>query len=686
MYGIRSYVVTCDICGMFAHAQCAASIIKCRTTSANLMSGRSSEPDALESKRTSMDTTELEDMKNREFTADDERGVDRYTNQSNGHDKRIARCFCKVAAVKTELKGYTHQHFWVRGNTDPMDKCSICDMFCGSILTLSGMKCAWCHVRVHESCFSAQRSRHQTLRRCELGRHRKSILPPYAVILRELTQPNVTVRALSSVRDAAQFAVTKMATVRNRRSGSITSHENATRDDVLIEDHATKKEPEGTNIIAPPPTPTETPTSMTLASRFEFHIPPDIIPLLVLINSKSGGKLGLHILRQARKYLNPIQVYDVAHQNPMSALNDFKELPRLRILACGGDGTVGWILNCLDDVVPSRQLPVAVLPLGTGNDLARVLGWGSGLSCGDFSERLPQVESAHVSLLDRWNVRINGNKRTVMNNYLGIGVDAQVALEFHKQRERIPGLFMSQFVNKLWYSQLGAKNFLVRTCAGLASRVDLICDDCDIVLPEGTEGVIFLNINSYGGGSKLWHDESDEESGWENSEDEMESVCVSNRILDSKSKRRELKASSPNDGLLDVVAVYGTLHLGQMQVGLSKAVRLCQCRKAEIRLKDTLPLQIDGEPWLQNACILTVSFHDQAHMLGRSVPECDNVTHRVGDVLNWAENTNIISSSQRDILLAEIARHVTSSSPAGIDGENGTAGTRHEARISNASY
>lgn len=54
-----------------------------------------------------------------------------------------------------------------------------------------------------------------------------------------------------------------------------------------------------------------------------------------------------------------------------------------------------------------KQCQVAVLPLGTGNDLARVLGWGS--SCDDDAH-LPQLleryESASTKMLDRWSVMV----------------------------------------------------------------------------------------------------------------------------------------------------------------------------------------------------------------------------------------------------------------------------------------
>lgn len=101
---------------------------------------------------------------------------------------------------------------------------------------------------------------------------------------------------------------------------------------------------------------------------------------------------------------------------------------------------------------------MAILPLGTGNDLARVLGWGCGYENDDIEEILKEVEHSQLSLLDRWRVRVEhrrylglrrGAKEVTMNNYMGVGCDAGVALNFHRQRESRPRLFTSRIINKV---------------------------------------------------------------------------------------------------------------------------------------------------------------------------------------------------------------------------------------------
>jgi diacylglycerol kinase (ATP) len=39
----------------------------------------------------------------------------------------------------------------------------------------------------------------------------------------------------------------------------------------------------------------------------------------------------------------------------MFSLHVFRNVPKYKILACGGDGTIGWVLNCLDIVKQVRK-------------------------------------------------------------------------------------------------------------------------------------------------------------------------------------------------------------------------------------------------------------------------------------------------------------------------------------------
>ncbi|XP_054724855.1 diacylglycerol kinase eta-like [Uloborus diversus] len=126
-------------------------------------------------------------------------------------------------------------------------------------------------------------------------------------------------------------------------------------------------------------------------------------PLLVFVNSKSGDNQGVKFLRRFKQLLNPAQVFDLMNGGPGLGLRMFRTFNPFRILVCGGDGSVSWVLTEIDKLNMHNQCQVGVLPLGTGNDLARVLGWGS--SCDDDAQ-LPQLlekyEKATVKSLDRW--------------------------------------------------------------------------------------------------------------------------------------------------------------------------------------------------------------------------------------------------------------------------------------------
>uniref|UniRef100_A0A8C0G9T6 Diacylglycerol kinase n=1 Tax=Chelonoidis abingdonii TaxID=106734 RepID=A0A8C0G9T6_CHEAB len=128
-------------------------------------------------------------------------------------------------------------------------------------------------------------------------------------------------------------------------------------------------------------------------------------PLLAFVNSKSGDNQGVKFLRKFKQFLNPAQVFDLMNGGPHLGLRLFQKFSTFRILVCGGDGSVGWVLSEIDALGLHKQCQLGVLPLGTGNDLARVLGWGS--LCDDNTQLLQvleKLERASTKMLDRWSV------------------------------------------------------------------------------------------------------------------------------------------------------------------------------------------------------------------------------------------------------------------------------------------
>lgn len=55
----------------------------------------------------------------------------------------------------------------------------------------------------------------------------------------------------------------------------------------------------------------------------------------------------------------------------------------------------------------------------------------------------------------------------------------------------------------MWYGVLGGKEILQKTFKNLDQRVQLECDGQRIPLPS-LQGIVILNIPSFGGGSNFW--------------------------------------------------------------------------------------------------------------------------------------------------------------------------------------
>lgn len=449
------------------------------------------------------------------------------------------------------------RHHWVHRRRQE-GKCKQCgksfqQRFAFQSKEIIAISCSWCKAAYHNktSCFMMQQIEEQ----CSLGPHQSIIVPPSWII---------------KLPKKGSFK----SSLRKKRRSSIKKKK--------------AKEEHRPFIIKPIPSPL-------------------LKPLLVFINPKSGGNQGAKLLHKFCWWLNPRQVFDLSQGGPRFGLEMYKKVPNLHILACGGDGTVGWILSVIDSLGIHPAPPVAIMPLGTGNDLSRTLNWGGGYTDEPISKILNYVEEGQVVQLDRWDIQscpyddgesdsINNSEESlseklpldIFNNYFSLGADAQVALEFHESREANPEKFNSRFWNKMFYAGAGGRDFLKRSCKNIADSLQLICDGKDYTSKVQELKIIcllFLNIPRYSSGTTPWGNPN---------------------AIGFDPQRHD-------DGQMEVIGFtyssLATLYMG------GHGDRICQCSHVKLITKKSIAMQVDGEPCRLKSSVIQVKMKGQGNMI-----------------------------------------------------------------------
>ncbi|CAN0430923.1 unnamed protein product [Lampetra planeri] len=455
------------------------------------------------------------------------------------------------------------RHHWVHRRRQD-GKCKQCgkgfqQKFAFHSKEIVAISCSWCKQAYHNkvSCFMLQ----QIEEPCSLGAHAAVIVPPTWVI--RMRRPQNSFKSSTKKKKRTSF---------KRKPSKKGMDESKWRP----------------FIIKP------LPSALTK-------------PVLIFINPKSGGNQGTKVMQTFMWYLNPRQVFDLSNGGPRDALEMYKKVPNLRILACGGDGTVGWILSVLDQLQMNPQPPVAVLPLGTGNDLARTLNWGGGYTDEPVSKILSHVEDGLIVQLDRWNLDLQRNPDVgpeefddgvqklpldVFNNYFSLGFDAHVTLEFHESREANPEKFNSRFRNKMFYAGAAFSDFLQRSSKDLAKHVKVVCDGMDLT-PKIQElkfqCIVFLNIPRYCAGTMPWG---------------------------TPGEHHDFEPQRHDDGYIEVIGFTMT-SLAALQVG-GHGERLHQCKEVTLTTYKSIPMQVDGEPCRLAPSIIHIALRNKANMVQKA--------------------------------------------------------------------
>ncbi|KAL0891162.1 hypothetical protein Bca101_015145 [Brassica carinata] len=333
-------------------------------------------------------------------------------------------------------------------------------------------------------------------------------------------------------------------------------------------------------------------------------------PILVFINSKSGGQLGGELILTYRSLLNDKQVFDLNVETPDKVLQRIyhnlerlkddafacKIKEKLKIIVAGGDGTASWLLGVVCDLELSNPPPIATIPLGTGNNLPFAFGWGKknpGTDKSSAESFLAQVIKAKELKIDNWHVlmRMKSPEKGSCDS-----IDLPPSL--HAFRRASP----SDQANIEGYHTFRGGFWNYFSLAQLAQVK--ICDKSgqwnDLHIPE--RSIVCLNLPSFSGGLNPW--------GTPNPK---------------KQRDRSLTPPFVDDGLIEIVGFRNAWHGLVLLAPKGHGTRLAQANRIRFEFKKGAAkhayMRMDGEPWKQplplddETVILEISHHGQVNML-----------------------------------------------------------------------
>ncbi len=283
-----------------------------------------------------------------------------------------------------------------------------------------------------------------------------------------------------------------------------------------------------------------------------------------LINPLSGGKRGrdLIVSLQQLKRNGDLEgeIAEIDYQQLDRQLEYAKEFDAL--LVGGGDGTVSRILSLCKD----QDIIIGILPLGTGNDLAKELGVYKSFSLTAPEKLINYYKSGRTKEITLWKLEYGDayESFTTFCNYLSFGLDGVVVKEFSQWRDQFEEIPQRIEIirNRLFYLLSSLRHgFYSFSLHGVKIR----CEEKELSsFPSSVKTLMFSNISS----------------------------CLGLGISNPRSSPfdEELEAIV-NTSLLNYLTILSSYHLPffrPVEIGTGQVWEL-------LNMPKTLPLQIDGE-------------------------------------------------------------------------------------------
>ena len=225
---------------------------------------------------------------------------------------------------------------------------------------------------------------------------------------------------------------------------------------------------------------------------------------LFIINPVAGAHAGKKIATELERGLQVRDLHKhIVFANPKHLETQVLSLASGRdlIVVAGGDGTVSAVA-CILGTLDSPP-PLAILPLGTGNDLARSLGWWKVWNQGSLDYFWSGISAGKVEAMDLWSCEEDSR----FIGYAGFGLDARIVESVSKIRMRRFYRNFGKRWNQFLYVAIGLKYILSIKLKFGSTKMDVCFSDKkgnmnQIRLRDHT-ALILSNIGHYAGGGSL---------------------------------------------------------------------------------------------------------------------------------------------------------------------------------------
>jgi diacylglycerol kinase family enzyme len=225
------------------------------------------------------------------------------------------------------------------------------------------------------------------------------------------------------------------------------------------------------------------------------------IEFAFLINPVSGGGIGRDVFRHLPEILDSFGVdrsswtAELTESAVLTEQTDRLLGSARRMIAVGGDGTIGFVLSRLR-FRSRKDVEIGLIPLGTGNDLGRSLGIFNVYDQKGLLACVQRLLKAPAIRFDLWKV----NNEMTMASYVSVGMDAAILHDFDQARKQ-GKLPKGAFFNKLYYVKAFFTRARYRMQGEATLRVWRRGHQEEITL-KGALCCLIANIDSYASGAR----------------------------------------------------------------------------------------------------------------------------------------------------------------------------------------